>query len=180
MMKYCIAIWVVFITMLMSACRCPANVGESVSSDSANIWKVTLQEKIPLLGHRNWIVVTDMAYPLQNKPGITTLFANDAYPDVLFAVQGMIHHSPHISATIYQDKEFLSLNDKVCPGIDSLKIDMREVFPSEKITYKEHEQLIATLDSVSNLFQVVIIKTPLTKPYTSVFFELGCKYWPPQ
>lgn len=118
-----------FVTMLMSACHCPANVGENVSSDSANIWKVTLQEKIPLLGHRNWIVVTDMAYPLQNKPGITTLFANNAYSDVLVTVQGMIHHSPHISATIYQDKEYLSLNDKVCSGIDSLKIGLREVFP---------------------------------------------------
>lgn len=28
-------------------------------------WQSKLQEKLPLLGHRNWIVITDMAYPLQ-------------------------------------------------------------------------------------------------------------------
>ena len=28
-------------------------------------WQTILQDKLPLLGHRNWIVITDMAYPLQ-------------------------------------------------------------------------------------------------------------------
>ena len=30
-------------------------------------WQTVLQDKLPLLGHRNWIVITDMAYPLQNQ-----------------------------------------------------------------------------------------------------------------
>ena len=40
-----------------------------------------------------------------------------------------------------------------------------------------HEQIIAKLDQVSQVFRVLIIKTELTIPYTSVFFELGCGYW---
>jgi hypothetical protein len=41
-----------------------------------------------------------------------------------------------------------------------------------------HEQIIAKLDSVSQVFRVLIVKTDLTIPYTTVFFELGCAYWP--
>ena len=41
-----------------------------------------------------------------------------------------------------------------------------------------HEQIIAKLDQVSQVFRVLIIKTDLTIPYTTVFFELGCAYWP--
>ncbi len=33
------------------------------------------------------------------------------------------------------------------------------------------------LDEASNLFNIVIIKTDFTIPYTSVFFQLDCKYW---
>ena len=40
-----------------------------------------------------------------------------------------------------------------------------------------HDITQCLLIFISNLFEVVIIKTKLTKPYTSTFFELDCKYW---
>ena len=40
-----------------------------------------------------------------------------------------------------------------------------------------HEDLIAKLDSVSAVYQVLIIKSNLTLPYTTTFFQLDCKYW---
>ncbi len=40
-----------------------------------------------------------------------------------------------------------------------------------------HEQIIAKLDEAGETFKVLLIKTPLTKPYTSVFFQLECRYW---
>ena len=39
------------------------------------------------------------------------------------------------------------------------------------------EQIIAKLDEAGKTFKVLLIKTPLTKPYTSVFFQLECGYW---
>ena len=41
------------------------------------------------------------------------------------------------------------------------------------------EQIIAKLDEAGKTFKILIIKTPLTIPYTSVFFQLGCGYWNP-
>ena len=36
---------------------------------------------------------------------------------------------------------------------------------------------ILRLDEVSRLYRVVVIKSGLTIPYTSLFFELDCRYW---
>ncbi|MGN0213245.1 MAG: hypothetical protein ACI4AH_00350 [Muribaculaceae bacterium] len=164
--------------MLLSSCASneQASANQATALPDWN-WKTVLQEKLPLLGHRNWIVITDMAYPLQAKDGITTLYATESYAEVLGAVKQMIDNTPHVYAHTYQDKELSFLEEDICPGIDSLKADMDKALSGSTITRIDHEQLIARLDSVSNLFEVVIIKTPLTKPYTSTFFELDCKYW---
>lgn len=40
-----------------------------------------------------------------------------------------------------------------------------------------HERIIARLDKTAELFNVLILKTNLVLPYTSVFIELECGYW---
>jgi hypothetical protein len=40
-----------------------------------------------------------------------------------------------------------------------------------------HENIIHNLDVVSKTFHVLIIKTNMTVPYTSVFLQLDCAYW---
>lgn len=162
--------------LLLTGCLRKETATEQQPQSAAS-WQATLQKKLPLMGHRNWIVITDMAYPLQAKEGITTLYANEPYTEVLSTVKKMIDNSSHVYAHIYQDKELSFLEDDFCPGINVLKNEMREVLPSSEITSIGHDSLIARLDSISNLFEVFIIKTGLTKPYTSTFFELDCKYW---
>jgi hypothetical protein len=36
-------------------------------------WQTKLEQELPLLGHRNWIVIADSAYPWQTAPGIETI-----------------------------------------------------------------------------------------------------------
>ena len=152
-------------------------VGQTENNEQIDAgWKEELREKMPLLGHRNWIVVTDMAYPLQSKEGITTLFAEEPYQEVLSFVTTLIEETPHTFAHTYLDKELSFLTDNIAPGIDSLKNEIEEILKNGA-TFMEHEELIKKLDEMSRLYQIVIVKTPLTIPYTSVFFELYCKYW---
>ncbi|MDR0844740.1 MAG: hypothetical protein LBN71_05925 [Tannerella sp.] len=151
-------------------CNQPATT--SVSSS----WKDELKTEIPLLGHRNWIVVTDMAYPLQTAPGIRTIYTDASYMDILSYVYGEIEKAPHIKAHVYQDKEFLSLDEQMAPGTDLLRQQMKALFGNE-IKPVPHEELIARLDEVSRMFHVVILKSTLTTPYTTAFFELDCNYW---
>lgn len=166
---FCIPI--LLLVFFFSAC-CQKKEGNTVTG-----WQTVLQEKLPLLGHRNWIVITDMAYPLQTREGITTLYANEPYTKVLSTVKKMVDSSSHVYAHIYQDKELSFLEESLCPGINNLKTEMGNVLPSSEIISIRHDNLITHLDSISNLFEIVIIKTELTKPYTSTFFELDCKYW---
>ena len=45
------------------------------------------------------------------------------------------------------------------------------------IKHLRHRVLILRLYEVSRLYRVVVIKSGLTIPYTSLFFELDCRYW---
>ncbi|MDR2764895.1 MAG: hypothetical protein LBB90_07680 [Tannerella sp.] len=53
---------------------------------------------------------------------------------------------------------------------------MKTLFGDHR-TFVPHEELINRLDEVSRKFNVVILKSNLTVPYTSTFFELDCNYW---
>lgn len=139
-------------------------------------WEEQLQEDINLLGHRNWIVITDMAYPLQSQVGIKTFFTNQDYKDVLKTTYSIIESSPHVQANIYQDSEIQLLSGADLEGVDDFKKDV-SVLLGDKIIYEDHEKLIAKLDEVSKVFNVIILKSNLLIPYTTTFFELDCKYW---
>jgi hypothetical protein len=40
-----------------------------------------------------------------------------------------------------------------------------------------HERVIANIDEASRQFHVLVLKTRMAIPYTSVFIRLDCKYW---
>ena len=46
-------------------------------------WEQQLKTLLPLLGHRNWIVVADSAYPAQTAQGITTIATSADHLEVL-------------------------------------------------------------------------------------------------
>ena len=158
------------ILVLLSSCRNPQ------SQPVLERWNLQLYQMMPNLGHRNWIVITDMAYPWQSGSGITTLFANEPYPAVLKEVKQMIDDSPHVFAHVYRDKELNFLTDEDVEGISTLRAKMDSICGDE-VQSVPHEQLIARLDEAGRLYNIVIIKTPLTMPYTTTFFQLDCAYW---
>jgi D-ribose pyranose/furanose isomerase RbsD len=139
-------------------------------------WKDELSDILPFLGHRNWIVVTDMAYPLQAQQGIKTIYTDESYMDVLSHVYSAIEAQPHIKPLIYQDSELKYVEEGAALHMDSLYTQMTALL-GDKVESVPHETLISRLDEMSRIFNVVILKTTLTIPYTSTFFELDCKYW---
>ena len=40
-----------------------------------------------------------------------------------------------------------------------------------------HDRVIANIEEASKHFNILVLKTNLTVPYTSVFIRLDCKYW---
>ncbi|MES1256833.1 MAG: hypothetical protein ABUS51_00325, partial [Acidobacteriota bacterium] len=49
--------------------------------------------------------------------------------------------------------------------------------PGQKINTIPHEDIIHKLDEAGKTFNVLIIKTNMTLPYTSVFLQLSAAYW---
>lgn len=142
-------------------------------------WERELHTLLPLYGHRNWIVVADSAYPAQSKPGIETIAAGEGQLEVAGKVLDAIAASSHVRANVYLDKElkFVSPND--APGVREYRQQLEILLANANVTNLPHEQIIAKLDEVSRVFRVLIIKTELAIPYTSIFFELDCGYWSP-
>ena len=40
-----------------------------------------------------------------------------------------------------------------------------------------HEEIISKLDEAGKTFHILVLKSRLTIPYTSVFIRLECGYW---
>jgi D-ribose pyranose/furanose isomerase RbsD len=140
-------------------------------------WKGQLKAFLPLFGHRNWIVVADAAYPVQSRAGIETIVSGTGQIEVARTVLGAIAASKHVRANIFLDQELQFVAEADAPGVSRFRTQLAELLNSAKTTTLPHEQIIAKLDQTAQTFRVLIIKTELTIPYTSIFFELDCGYW---
>jgi len=140
-------------------------------------WKKQLKETLPLLGHRNWILVVDKAYPLQSAPGIQTIYTNERLLYVLKYVLKIIRRERHTKPIVYNDKELLFMRNDLCEGVDEFKSDLTRMLSKSDVQVIPHDEIFAKLDAASKLFNVLVLKSDCLMPYTSVFIELDCGYW---
>jgi hypothetical protein len=145
--------------------------------DKAEPWEFSLKRLLPLWGHRNWIVVADSAYPAQSNPGIETIATGADHLQVLKNTLGAIDKSRHIRANIYLDAELNAVSEEDSPGITRYSQNLAGLIGNRETQVLAHEQIIAKLDESAKLFRILILKSKLAIPYTSVFFELDCGYW---
>jgi hypothetical protein len=151
-------------------------MSSEASSQARANWGQIVADRLPLYGHRNWIVVADSAYPAQSHPAIETIYAGADQLAVLEKVLVVLRGSPHVKPIIHADRELTFVAEKDAPGIGSYREKLRGLVGTE-VRYTPHEEIISMLDRAAGLFRVLIIKTNMTIPYTSVFLELDCAYW---
>lgn len=142
-------------------------------------WAETLAEYLPALGHRNWIVVADSAFPLQISPGIETIATGEDHFAVLKKVLEMVDGAKHIKPKIWLDKELAFVPETLAPGADEARRRLDAMLQGRGAAPLLHADLIARLDEVGRTFKIVMVKTTLAVPYTTVFMELDCGYWGP-
>jgi D-ribose pyranose/furanose isomerase RbsD len=140
-------------------------------------WQTRLAQILPLLGHRNWIMIVDSAYPLQSSAGVETLETNTDQMQVIRQVLGAIDSSIHVRPIVYMDAELPFVTEKDAPGVTAYREGIKTALAGRRITSLPHEQIIAKVDEVGKTFHIVVLKTTMTVPYTSVFLQLNCKYW---
>jgi D-ribose pyranose/furanose isomerase RbsD len=149
----------------------------ATAQQSTTEWQTRLAQVLPLLGHRNWIMIVDSAYPLQSSAGVETIETNTDQMQVIRQVLSAIDSSIHVRPIVYMDAELPFVTEKDAPGVTAYREGIKTVLAGKKITSLPHEQIIAKVDEVGKTFHIVVLKTTMTVPYTSVFLQLNCKYW---
>jgi hypothetical protein len=140
-------------------------------------WKERVDQSMPLLGHRNWILIVDSAYPLQSSAGVETIETDTDQLEVVRYVLGSINHSIHVRPVITMDAELPFVRDDDAPGASTYRAEIGDLLHAYPIASLPHEKVISTIDEASRQFHVLVLKTRMTIPYTSVFIRLDCKYW---
>jgi len=159
---------------MSTSCTNPS--GQTTALESNN-WETLLSEELPLLGHRNWILVVDKAFPAQNAPGIQVVNTCEELLPVLKYTLDQISQSTHVKPIIYTDKELNFITPELEPGIEPFKNSLQEVLKGADVQTILHDSVFMKIDEASKLFKVLVLKTEGTIAYSSVFLNLDCKYW---
>jgi hypothetical protein len=144
---------------------------------SSSGWQAKVNEDLPLLGHRNWILVVDSAYPLQSSPGVETVETGADQLEVVRYVMAAIDKSIHVRPDIFMDAELPYVQEEDAPGTSVYRDAIAKIFDGMTIQSELHENLINQVDEAGRLVHVLVLKTRLAVPYSSVFIRLNCKYW---
>lgn len=141
------------------------------------MWKNDLTSMLPLMGHRNWILVVDQAYPWQSAQGLMVIDTKEPIEQVLPEVLSAVDSAKHIKPIIYTDLELNYLDEAICPGVTPVREALTAALKEYPVNTIPHEQVFPRIDEASKLFQIIVLKTTSHIAYSSVFIELDCGYW---
>lgn len=156
-----------------------AGVSPAKAQPATSSWQAKLQQTLPLLGDRNWILVVDSAYPLQVSPGIEMIETHDSMPVVLKTVLSDIDHSVHVTPIVHIDAEQSFVLAAEAPGIIAYRKELKSILGDRSVQSLPHLENLKKISEVAKVYRVLVLKTTIAVPYTSVFLQLGCKYWTP-
>ena len=170
-------ITVIGLIFMVSACEQRADSTSAQVTDSQPDWKQLLDQQLPLLGHRNWILVVDKAFPLQTSNGMTYVNSGVGLPEVLTRVLDAVDKAPHVAPILYRDAEMALLDEQLVPGVDQFKQQIDSILGNRSVQQLSHDAVFTKMAEAAALFGVLVIKTEETIPYSSLFIQLDCGYW---
>ena len=131
----------IFVVCALTANACRPMQGEEVQQTAEHSldWKRELAARLPLYGHRNWILVVDKAFPFQAASGITYLDSEASLSTVLSHVLETIEDSPHVKPDVYQDAEFSLIDDQLALGSDDFKQQIQALLNGRPVYSLPHE-----------------------------------------
>jgi L-fucose mutarotase/ribose pyranase (RbsD/FucU family) len=165
------------LSALLSCSTADHKQQNNVVKSEVKDWRSEVESTLNLYGHRNWIVIADGAYPQQSNPAIKTIKIDADQTEAVDFVLQLIEKAKHVDANIIIDKEMALVPEKDATGIETYRTKLNTLFQGKSVKSMLHEDIIRELDAAAKLFNVLIIKTDLAIPYTSVFFQLECGYW---
>jgi len=149
----------------------------SAGKRAAQPWRAALSQELPLLGHRNWIAVVDSAYPLQTSAGVETIETDADQLEVVKVVLDQLANAKHVRPDVFTDSELELVPESDAKGVTAYREALAKLLGTTALQSLPHEEIIGKLDEAGKTFHVLVLKTRMTIPYTSVFIRLECAYW---
>ncbi|MBX7134635.1 MAG: hypothetical protein K1X67_18360 [Fimbriimonadaceae bacterium] len=143
----------------------------------AQDWRAEFRQRLPLLGHRNWIGVLDAAFPWMVAEGIEVVSTGEELLPVVSEVLQDVLSSPHLLPVVHLARELDFVPDARVQGVKSLRSTLTERLDGHDLRRTNHAEILDILDRVGKQYRILLLKTACVIPYTSVFFELDCRYW---
>ena len=154
-----------------------AVAGDGKDANQPSDWRTRLNAELPLLGHRNWIAVVDSAYPLQTSAGIETVETDADQLEVVKTVLDKVAQAKHVRPAIFADAELKAVPESEAKGVTAYREALTKLLGKLEAQSLPHEEIIGKLDEAGKTFHILVLKTRMTIPYTSVFIRLECGYW---
>ena len=142
-------------------------------------WRERFERLLPLYGHRNWIVVSDAAYPAQ-VGAMEVLATGKEHLMVVRDVASALKRAQHVRPVVWLDAELDALTESMAPGAEATRAGLATLLGDLSPSPILHAELIERLGAAAQAFRVLVLKTTGVVPYSSVFFELDCGYWSPE
>ncbi|SHL66532.1 hypothetical protein SAMN05444266_104325 [Chitinophaga jiangningensis] len=161
---------IVVAVSLLFSCKMENPPAALISSKP--VWQSQVDSLLPLLGHRNWIIIADQAFPLQSSAGMTYVNTGTSLPEAAQYVMEQLDSAHHVNPILYLDREL-----SFVPGGPAYRDTLQQIFKGQPVQTLLHDSVFAKLDKTAGLFKVVVLKTTTTLAYSSVFINLDCKYW---
>ena len=108
-------VMLIFFVLLTASCS------QEMPLEESKTWEEVLEEDLHLLGHRNWILVVDKAFPEQSSAGMKYLYVEQDLLPTLEHVLGELDKSTHVKPIIYQDKELSFIKEEQVNGIEAFR-----------------------------------------------------------
>jgi D-ribose pyranose/furanose isomerase RbsD len=136
-----------------------------------------VDHQIAHLGDRNWIVIAEASFPAHSRDGVNQVATQAEVPEVLDYVLNSIEQHQHVYPNICLTRELRAVENDYAPGIDQLREQIKVAMHGYKPTELPQESLLTLIESANQRFDVLVLRTSTTLPYSSVFMELKPGYW---
>jgi len=140
-------------------------------------WKDSIRNELGYLGARNWVVISEAAFPIYSRRGLRVIQVDADIPEVLDGLEEVIEEKHHVQPRVYVTTEVGEVPYDYAPGIKAHKKDLETALHGRETVQLDNDILMKLMNNTSKTYRVLVIKTRTALPYSSIFVELGSGYW---
>ena len=129
------------------------------------------------MGARNWIVIAESSFPAYTGTGIRTMVSDKTSDEVLLDVLNMLEEEAHVVPRIMISSELRSITEDYAPGIKRYRNNINKMLPGRQHFELMSRTINSLIEDAARQFNVLVIKTKTSLPYSNIYIELDSGYW---